>query len=151
MRRFFTKHLFLMVLSFVAVDMMGQKLNSLVITGPANIAGNYTAVRASFGPKVIHQLLVMLLLSLMEVQKVLGHYCVRLTNTVTGKIAFVDRGGCAVAVNGELSSKALKLNKLEQLLLLFVTIRQIQRKPLFQVTTGTNATSNNTFSYDVLH
>ena len=47
MQRFFTKNLFLLIFSAVAVAATGQSINSLTVNTPAGIAGNYEVIRAT--------------------------------------------------------------------------------------------------------
>lgn len=137
MRRFFTKHLLLMVLGFVAIDMMGQKINTLVIDAPASIAGNYSAVRASFGVDYVTPI---------TADAAFGTdgtatgtlLCAAATNDLTGKIGFVDRGGCNPAVNGEFGSKALKAQQAGAVAVIICNNMANATQAPFSMTTGTN-------------
>lgn len=109
MQRFFTKHLFLMVLSFVAFDMMGQ-INTLKITAPIGIAGEYPIQRFNWGP-----------ITSTAVSGELGYGddgeapnndgCSDFINDLTGKIGFVDRDPCPAAAQTGVSTKAARLEK----------------------------------------
>ncbi|MBL0101634.1 MAG: hypothetical protein IPP49_17705 [Saprospiraceae bacterium] len=54
MQRFFTKNVFLLIFSAVAVAATGQSINTLTVNSPAGIAGNYEVIRAAFEAPVIH-------------------------------------------------------------------------------------------------
>lgn len=137
MRRFFTKNVLFMALSFMAFDMMGQKLNTLVITQPANVAGNYTAVRAAFGSNYTTEV---------SGDAAFGTdgttngtlLCAAATNNLTGKIAFVDRGGCNPAVNGEFGSKALKAQQAGAVAVIICNNMANSTQAPFSMTVGTN-------------
>jgi hypothetical protein len=136
MLKFFTKNLFLVVLSFVAIDMMGQKLNTLVIEAPAG-AGSYTAVRAAFGTNYS---------TTVSGDAAFGTdgttngtlLCAAATNSLTGKIGFVDRGGCTPAVNGEFGSKALKAQQAGAVAVIICNNLANQNQAPFSMTIGTN-------------
>jgi hypothetical protein len=97
MRRFFTKHFLLAVLSFMAVDMMAQ-INTLTVNNPASAAGNYAIVRATFGAKAEVEI---------KGDAAFGtdangtELCVKATNDLTGKVAFIDRGTCSFSVKAK--------------------------------------------------
>lgn len=99
MRRFFTKHLFLMVLGFVSIDMMGQAINTLTINSPAGIAGNYEVARANFGSS--SNASVTGSAGFIDDGSTTGtggtiyDGCSTAVNSLTGKIGFVDRGVCS--------------------------------------------------------
>jgi hypothetical protein len=101
MRRFFTKHLLLIALGFLSVDMMGQAINTLTINGPAGIAGNYEVVRAAFGstsnnPVTANAAFVndgSTTPTGTATSGTINDGCQAPTNTLTGTIGFVDRGG----------------------------------------------------------
>lgn len=100
MRRFFTKHLFLMVLSFVAVDMMGQAINSVIITEPSSIAGAYGAVRQAWGSQSNTPIIgdaAFVNDGSTEGSGTIYDGC-QTNNDLSGKIAFVDRGVCAFTI-----------------------------------------------------
>lgn len=102
MRRFFTKHFLLAVLSFMAVDMMAQ-INTLTVNNPASAAGNYWIVRATFGAKAE-----------VEVNGAAAfgtdangtELCNAATNDLKGKVAFVDRGTCNFSVKAKKAEDA---------------------------------------------
>lgn len=137
MRRFFTKNVLFMALSFMAIDMMGQKLNTLTIDAPASVAGNYTAVRAAFGSNYSTSV---------TGDAAFGTdgtatgtlLCAAATNTLTGKIAFVDRGGCTPTVNGEFSSKALKAQQAGAIAVIICNNAANATQAPFSMTVGTN-------------
>ncbi len=137
MRRFFTKNVFFMALSLMAVNMMGQKLNTLVITEPANVAGNYSAVRATFGTNYSTEV---------SGDAAFGTdgttngtlLCAAATNNLTGKIAFVDRGACPAAVNGEFGSKALKAQQAGAIAVIICNNMANATQAPFSMTIGTN-------------
>ena len=95
MQRFFTKHLFLLIVGFVSVDMMGQAINSVEITAPDSVAGAFTTVRQTWGsqsntPIVANASFVN------DGNTTAGTIydgCQAPINNLTGTIAFVDRGG----------------------------------------------------------
>jgi hypothetical protein len=96
MRRFFTKHLFLMVLSFAAVDMTGQAINALTVNSPAGIAGNYEVIRAGFGSTSNTPITTNAAFASYGNNVYDG--CMAPTNALTGNIAFVDRGTCSFVI-----------------------------------------------------
>ena len=91
MQRFFTKGISLMVLVLMASAGIAQTINTLTVNSPAGIAGDYLAVRASFGSQ--------------SNTPVTGNAafvndgtarptegCSAATNNINGLIAFIDRG-----------------------------------------------------------
>jgi len=101
MQRFFTKGISLMVLVLMASAGSAQTINTLTVNSPAGIAGDYLAVRASFGSQ--------------SNTPVTGNAafvndgtarptegCSAATNNINGLIAFIDRGTC------QFGSKALR-------------------------------------------
>ena len=98
MQRFFTKNLFLIVLSFVTVDMMAQTINTLTINSPSGIAGDYLAVRAGFGNQANDPITGNAAFandgSTTGTGGTVNDGCQPLVNNVTGLITFVDRGVC---------------------------------------------------------
>jgi len=104
MRRFFTKNLFLMVLSLAAIDMMGQAVNKLKITAPAGVAGEYNIERFLWGPIKTTALSGVADFGV-DATAPVNDGCTALTNNLTGKIGFIDRGICGI------SDKALNAEK----------------------------------------
>lgn len=110
MRRFFTKHFLLMLLGFAAVDMMGQ-INTLKITAPAGIAGEYAVQRFNWGP-----------ITSTAVTGAVGYGddgvapvndgCSDFKNDLTGKIGFVDRDPCPTSAATGVVNKADRLEKI---------------------------------------
>lgn len=110
MRRFFTKQILLMLLGFAAIDVMGQ-INTLKITAPAGIAGEYTVQRFNWGP-----------ITSTAVSGSVGYGddgvapvndgCSDFTNDLTGKIGFVDRDPCAATAATGVVNKASRLEKI---------------------------------------
>lgn len=103
MLKFFTKNLLLVVLSFVAIDMMGQ-INTLKITAPVGIAGDYKLTRFNWGP-IKSTALVADAAYGVDATAPVNDGCSDLTNDLTGKIGFIDRGTCG------LPDKAQRLEK----------------------------------------
>lgn len=98
MQRFFTKNLFLLVCSFVVMNVSAQSINALTINSPSGLAGNYLIVRAQFGPQTSADFTAdagfAVDNSTAGTGGTLEDGCQPLTNSLTGKIAFVDRGAC---------------------------------------------------------
>ncbi len=93
MQRFFTKNLFLLALSFVSLQLVGQTINTLTINSPSGIAGDYLAVRAQFGSNSNTPITGN---SVFINDGTAKPYeaCSPAVNSATGLIAFVDRGTC---------------------------------------------------------
>ncbi len=90
MRRFFTKHFLLAMLSFAAVDMIAQ-INTLTVNNPASAAGDYYIVRAEFGSQDNTELSGP---AAFATDANGTELCEDATNDLTGKVAFIDRGTC---------------------------------------------------------
>ena len=103
MRNFFTKHFLLVVLTFVAADMLAQ-INTLKITAPAAIAGEYDVQRFNWGPIVSTSVTGEAKYGDDGTAPV-NDGCTDLTNDLTGTIGFLDRGVCG------LSDKAARIEK----------------------------------------
>jgi len=110
MRRFFTKHFLLMLLGFAAIEVMGQ-INTLKITAPAGIAGEYAVQKFNWGPIIST-----------AVSGAVGYGddgvapvndgCSDFTNDLTGKIGFVDRAPCAASAATGVVNKAARIEKI---------------------------------------
>lgn len=90
MRRFFTKHFLLAVLSFAAFDLMAQ-INTLTVNNPASAAGDYYIVRAEFGSADDTEFSGE---AIFATDANGTELCAEATNDLTGKVAFIDRGTC---------------------------------------------------------
>lgn len=93
MRRFFTKHLLLLIagVCFISMDAFGQTINTLTITEPEGAAGNYPALRASFGAQEDVEITAE---AIIATDANGTEMCGEATNDLTGKMAFLDRGTC---------------------------------------------------------
>jgi Secretion system C-terminal sorting domain/PA domain len=100
MRRFFTKNLFLLIFSAVAVAATGQSINTLTVNSPAGIAGNYEVIRAAFGSTSNTPITANAVFTDDGVAP-LGDGCTAPTNNLTGSIAFVDRGTCSFVIKAK--------------------------------------------------
>ncbi|KXK37597.1 MAG: T9SS type A sorting domain-containing protein [Saprospiraceae bacterium] len=98
MRIFFTKHFLLVVLGFLSLQVMGQRINHLIIESPANLAGEYPIQRAAFGDKAEVEVTGKPVFAVGPNGKY--EACEAITNAaeVTGNIAFIDRGTCGFSV-----------------------------------------------------
>ena len=104
MQRFFTKNVFLLIFSAVAVAATGQSINTLTVNSPAGIAGNYEVIRAAFGSTSNTPITANAAFVDDGVAPV-NNGCEAPTNNLTGSIAFVDRGTC----NFVIKAKALQV------------------------------------------
>ena len=106
MQRFFTKNLFFLVLGLLSTNLMGQSINTLTVTSPASVAGEYFVVLSNFGSKEITPITAKAVLindgSTTGTNGTVTDGCQDPTNDLTGKIAFADRGVC------EFGDKALR-------------------------------------------
>ncbi|MFZ1560672.1 MAG: PA domain-containing protein [Saprospiraceae bacterium] len=100
MQRFFTKNLFLLIFSAVAVAATGQSINSLTVNTPAGIAGNYEVIRATGGSTSNTPITANAAFVDDGVAPV-NDGCTAPTNNLTGSIAFVDRGTCGFAIKAK--------------------------------------------------
>lgn len=110
MRRFFTKHFLLMLLGFAAIDVMGQ-INTLKITAPAGIAGEYAVQRFNWGP-IISTAVSGAVGYGVDATSPFNDGCSDFTNDLTGKIGFVDREPCAAAAATGVVNKAARIEKI---------------------------------------
>jgi len=110
MRRFFTKHFLLMLLGFAAIDVMGQ-INTLKITAPAGIAGEYAVQRFNWGP-IISTAVSGAVGYGVDATSPFNDGCSDFTNDLAGKIGFVDREPCAAAAATGVVNKAARIEKI---------------------------------------
>lgn len=107
MRSIFTKIFIFTLLSGFGLISHAQTINTLTVNSPAGIAGNYAIVRAAFGSQSDTPITANAgFINDGTANPTLG--CNPATNSLTGLVAFVDRGACTVAANGEFGAKALK-------------------------------------------
>ncbi|MEZ4910667.1 MAG: PA domain-containing protein [Saprospiraceae bacterium] len=106
MQRFFTKSLFFLVLGLLSTNLIGQSINTLTVTSPASVAGEYFVVVSNFGSKEITPITAKAVLindgSTEGTGGTVTDGCQDPTNDLSGKIAFADRGVC------EFGDKALR-------------------------------------------
>lgn len=103
MKKFLTQGIVLTLLVFVIHDISGQ-INTLKITDPIGIAGEYSIQRFNWGPpkSTPKSALTAFVDDGVDPKT---DACTDVINDLTGKIAFIDRGVCG------LSDKALKAEK----------------------------------------
>ncbi len=89
MRRFFTKNLMLVALGFVSFSVMAQ-VNTLRITAPVGIAGEYSVQRFNWGA-IKSQPLTAEAAFAVDATAPFNDGCQAITNDLTGKVAFIDR------------------------------------------------------------
>ncbi len=104
MRRFFTKNLMLVALGFVSFSMMAQ-VNTLKITSPAGIAGEYKVQRFNWGA-IKSQPLTAPAEFVVDATAPFNDGCEPLTNDLTGKVAFADRNLCGISIKSDNAVKA---------------------------------------------
>ncbi|MCB9308523.1 MAG: T9SS type A sorting domain-containing protein [Lewinellaceae bacterium] len=106
MQRFFTKSLLVLVFGYISSSMLGQSINTLSVTSPASVAGDYFIVVANFGSKDITTITGKAVLvddgSTSGTGGTINDGCQDPVNDLGGKIAFADRGVC------EFGDKALR-------------------------------------------
>jgi len=100
MQRFFTKNVFLLIFSAIAVAASGQSINTLTVNAPAGIAGNYEVIRAAFGSTSNTPITANAAFVDDGVAPV-GDGCTAATNNLTGSIAFTDRGVCGFVIKAK--------------------------------------------------
>ncbi|HMR90387.1 MAG TPA: hypothetical protein PKD51_19635, partial [Saprospiraceae bacterium] len=104
MRRFFTKNLMLVVLGFVSFSVVAQ-VNTLKITAPPGIAGEYNIQRFNWGA-VKSQPLTAPAEFAVDGTAPFNDGCETITNDLTGKIAFIDRNLCGISIKSDNAIKA---------------------------------------------
>lgn len=104
MRRFFTKNLMLVVLGFVSINMMAQ-VNTLKITAPVGIAGEYSVQRFNWGALVSTPITGEAIFAV-DGTAPFNDGCETITNDLTGKIAFIDRNLCNIGIKSDNAVKA---------------------------------------------
>ncbi len=104
MRRFFTKNLMLVVLGFVSFSVVAQ-VNTLKITAPIVIAGEYSVQRFNWGALVSTPISGEAIFAVDETAP-FNDGCETITNDLTGKIAFIDRNLCGIGIKSDNAVKA---------------------------------------------
>lgn len=97
MKLIFTKLFFITCFLTLGMSLIGQdQINTLVISSPASIAGEYEVTSAQFGSnEVVDPVFGGDLLLIEDTEDPTSDGCTGAVNDLTGFIAVIDRGGCA--------------------------------------------------------
>ena len=87
------KMIFSLVIGFCAVQLSAQSFNTMTITEPASIAGDYTIVSADFGLDATATVSGSLTIGVDDTAPE-SDACTELTNDLSGNIGLIDRGAC---------------------------------------------------------
>lgn len=76
------------------LPLQAQQSHTITVTSPANVAGDYQAEIASFGPSICEIDSIMGMLVLVDNGEGATTACDTIVTDLAGKIALIDRGGC---------------------------------------------------------
>ncbi len=85
--------IFSLAVAFCAIQLSAQSFNTMTITAPASLAGDYPIVSAGFGLEPMDIVTGSLMLGEDDTDPV-NDACTPLINDLTGMIGMVDRGSC---------------------------------------------------------